>query len=591
MQMNERIVYSTDQIMISIENTLKQLDTFRYDSQYRDLLGASFIDKLTKWEDIIRKRRNEPFTLTVIGDFKRGKSTFINAFLGEEIVTTAVTPETVTLNKIGYGASDNQAVLSGTKRFRLANDELKRERLEEVLNQTGETVKKLELMRPNDKLKELTIIDTPGMNDALKDFEGMVKDSIMEADAIIYLYNVMYPLSLTEQIFLKSTVAPQKYTKLFIVGNFADMLDNEKNYKKMRDLLGDRVHHLFPDADIYMISALDELCRQLDSEGEERPCEKMIPILEDQFDRLRLSITQLLEEKKENVVTDRVLRLTTTMIEDLLKEIDMIESGLQMSSDDAANIIKQVKWEKESSIQKQEELRTEMKLMISDMKDEACGWMAEFLERIENEIPNLRSESSQTLCKYYEFYCMDLLQEALDTCIDYHREKIYEKLESVSTELLKNMVNAFDKKKKYTMTVNVDNKMWTKGDNVGLAANLISNFGTIGAIAGLVGTAVAGVMRQPELKKRSVEFVDQISGKITGMNRQVMTTVEAVYKDMSEKAEKMVTEFYADELAETERIAEQTAAVAYAEEEKKKEIRKSVERAKQILLECMNNIQ
>ena len=34
---------------------------------------------------------DDPFTLVVVGDFKRGKSTFINALLGEEVVTTNVT--------------------------------------------------------------------------------------------------------------------------------------------------------------------------------------------------------------------------------------------------------------------------------------------------------------------------------------------------------------------------------------------------------------------------------------------------------------------------------------------------------------------
>lgn len=196
MNIEDRIVYSPADIIFSVENTLKKLDIFRYDGQYRALLGEDFVNKLSYWEETINKRKDDPFILTVIGDFKRGKSTFINALLGEEIVTTDVTTETVTLNRISYGASENVAVLTGSKRIMLVDDELKREHLEKILRQSDEPITMLELKRPNELLKYLTIIDTPGMNDALQDFEEMAKKAIIDADAVIYIYNVNYPLSL-----------------------------------------------------------------------------------------------------------------------------------------------------------------------------------------------------------------------------------------------------------------------------------------------------------------------------------------------------------------------------------------------------------
>ena len=37
------------------------------------------------WEALIEKKSEEPFTLVILGEFKRGKSTIINALLGEEL--------------------------------------------------------------------------------------------------------------------------------------------------------------------------------------------------------------------------------------------------------------------------------------------------------------------------------------------------------------------------------------------------------------------------------------------------------------------------------------------------------------------------
>lgn len=597
MDIKDRIVYSPTEILLSVENTLKKLDTFRYDGQYRTLLGEDFVSRLSNWEEIIRKRKDDPFTLTVIGDFKRGKSTFINALLGEEVATTDVTTETVTLNRISYGATENVAVLAGSKRIMLSDDELKRDRLEEVLRQSDEAITTLELKRPNELLKNLTIIDTPGMNDALQDFEELARKAIMDADAVVYIYNVHYPLSLSEQMFLRAAVIPQKYTKLYIVGNYSDTLNTVYNYERAHEFLEERVLALFPDAEAYMLSSFDELCRKLnekstdESERSERPCEALSPILEKQFAELRASICKLVEDKKEFVTSDRTLRLAKEMIRSLNVELDMIENGLNMSQSDAQSMLENVQKEKEESIEKQEKLRVEVKELILSMKEETTAWMMDFLDRMEGELPKLRGESTETLLKYYEFYCIDLIQNALDTCVDYHREILYDKFEKISLEMLEEMVKGFNTKKKYSVALNLDNKIWTKGDTVAFAAGMLSNMGALGAVAGLIGTVAAGIMRQPEVKARSGEFVEQIEGKIKGLSRMVTSGVTKTYSDISDSAQKLITEYYADEVAETERMVNQSVAVAHIEDERKAEIRSAVSKARAILDECISNIQ
>ena len=101
--MDYKIEYSNMELKQNLEHALDELHIFRYDNAYRTTLGNAFLDKLTEWEQNIRKYKDSPFTIVVAGDFKRGKSTLINALLGEEVVTTDVTTETVTLNRISSG--------------------------------------------------------------------------------------------------------------------------------------------------------------------------------------------------------------------------------------------------------------------------------------------------------------------------------------------------------------------------------------------------------------------------------------------------------------------------------------------------------
>lgn len=52
---------------------------------------------------LITKLRENRFNLVVLGAFKRGKSTLINALLGEAVLPTAIVPLTSVVTILGYG--------------------------------------------------------------------------------------------------------------------------------------------------------------------------------------------------------------------------------------------------------------------------------------------------------------------------------------------------------------------------------------------------------------------------------------------------------------------------------------------------------
>ena len=167
MELNKRIYYDASELMKRIETSLDQLKPYQYDSRYRELLGELLVGKINEWERSIRQRKSDPFTLVVCGDFKRGKSSLINALLGEDVVPTNVTTETVTLNRISYGAHSNEIILSGGRRVSLTDEELCRDALEPLIIQLDEPVQQLELHRTIDILKDITVIDTPGLGDSV----------------------------------------------------------------------------------------------------------------------------------------------------------------------------------------------------------------------------------------------------------------------------------------------------------------------------------------------------------------------------------------------------------------------------------------
>ena len=64
---------------------------------------------MTGWEDTLHSLKervhSDNFKVLVLGEFKRGKSTFINALLGNEILPAYATPCTAIINEVKWGDS------------------------------------------------------------------------------------------------------------------------------------------------------------------------------------------------------------------------------------------------------------------------------------------------------------------------------------------------------------------------------------------------------------------------------------------------------------------------------------------------------
>src|SRR5579871_6730893 len=62
-------------------------------------------------EEVLARMREHRFTVAVVGEFKTGKSTFVNALLGVDVVPTDVVPATATLNRMTYGLESSIEVV------------------------------------------------------------------------------------------------------------------------------------------------------------------------------------------------------------------------------------------------------------------------------------------------------------------------------------------------------------------------------------------------------------------------------------------------------------------------------------------------
>ena len=583
MNMQHRITYDPDEIIRILEKYIDRLKVYRFDSRYRSLLGETFTELLSRWETDILNRKNDPFTLVVCGEFKRGKSSLINALLGEEVVPVNVTTETVTLNRITYGAHANEAVLPGGRHMHLSDEEMQKENLEKLMRQEKTPFRQIEIKRPIEFLKYAAVIDTPGLGDSMRDFSELVEDALAQADAVLYVFSVNYPLSQTEQLFLKTMIVPQKYTDLLLVGNYLDMLGSEKDYERMRDLLVSRIRNLLPEQKPWLVSALDEQCRQM---GEERPNPEMEEKLGEYFDRFREKIGQMVEEKKETILPDRMQRMMRGMAAELSESLRALEEGLKMSSQDVQAAMERVQRQKEQQIRVQEEAGQRIDFLLGQSVEECRAWMGELLDKMQQEVKTLADVPASELSKYYTFYCIDTIQEGMDKCIEYHTLRLYDLLEEISGELsAKLSKTSLDHS--YGFRFTMDNHTWTKGDNV---SYIVSKIGGL-ALLSLVADGITGAMRQKEMEKKTPDILGSVHKQYGNLRASVDQTIDSVYGRLGENAKKQLAEYYGEKIRSAQEQVEQSAMVARQDEEHKEEIREAISEIRKILDEIQEELE
>lgn len=180
-----------------------------------------------------KKVEENAFYLVVLGQFKRGKSTFINSLLGEKLLPTSVVPLTSIITLLKYGTKEKISVVftDGTMK------EISRDELVDYVTEKGnprneKNVSQVIVEYPSDYLKEgVHIIDTPGVGSIFENNTEMTYSFLPKVDAALFLLAVDPPISQSELDFLKDV--KQYVHKIFFIQNKIDYMDEDERIESM----------------------------------------------------------------------------------------------------------------------------------------------------------------------------------------------------------------------------------------------------------------------------------------------------------------------------------------------------------------------
>src|SRR5579884_3592317 len=171
---------------------------------------------------------DELFLLVVVGEFNAGKSACINALLHANVLEEGVVPTTNQVTMLRYGEQN-----------------AKRQRDAAIL----------ELSYPADFLKDITIVDTPGVNAVLRKHEQLTEDFIPRSDMILFVTSVDRPFTESERAFLERIRTWGK--KVVIVLNKIDLLRTPQALTEVMAFVHENCKNLLGfQPEIFPVSAL-----------------------------------------------------------------------------------------------------------------------------------------------------------------------------------------------------------------------------------------------------------------------------------------------------------------------------------------------
>jgi GTPase SAR1 family protein len=212
-------------------------------------------------EDIIRtsqQLKEGVFRLMVLGDMKRGKSTFLNALIGERLLPSDVNPCTAILTVLRYGSSKKVIIYfnDGTppeeidfetfkKRYTIDPSEAKKLEREKKLAFPNIDCAVVEY--PLSLLeKGVEIVDTPGLNDTEARNEISL-NYINNCHAILFVLSATQPCTLGERRYLENYIKDRGLTVFFLINawdRIRDSLLDPDDFQAVREA-EERVRRVF----------------------------------------------------------------------------------------------------------------------------------------------------------------------------------------------------------------------------------------------------------------------------------------------------------------------------------------------------------
>jgi small GTP-binding protein len=168
------------------------------------------------------------FMLVIVGEFNAGKSACINALLRGNVLEEGVVPTTHQVTILRYGEEN-----------------------ERRMREHGV----LEVDNSAEFLRDISIVDTPGVNAVLREHERLTEEFVPRSDLILFVTSVDRPFTQSERVFMERIRAWGK--KVIIILNKIDLLRTPADLEEVLHFVRENCKNLLGfQPEIFPVSAM-----------------------------------------------------------------------------------------------------------------------------------------------------------------------------------------------------------------------------------------------------------------------------------------------------------------------------------------------
>lgn len=157
------------------------------------------------------------FLLVVLGEYNAGKSSLLNALLGEQVAPEGVTPTTDRVTILSWGPEPRET-------------------------ESGPTI--LRRTHPSPLLRQVALVDTPGTNAIITRHQELTERFVPRADLVLFVTSADRPFTESERAFLELIASWGK--KITVVVNKLDIIEEADERQKVlayvRDHAAETLH-------------------------------------------------------------------------------------------------------------------------------------------------------------------------------------------------------------------------------------------------------------------------------------------------------------------------------------------------------------
>lgn len=365
-------------------------------------------------------------SMVVLGEFNHGKSTVINALLGNEIVPMGITPTTSVITHLVHGEGQAEFVFDD-ERKRVDPAELRKALTEDA----ARNLRYVEVPIASPFLEDgLVIVDTPGVNDISQQKAEITYGYVPRADIVVYVLDAAQALKRSEVTFIRERLIKNSHDRLFFVLGKSDSLTSDE-LKEVRSHVERKLRDLIGPTIIYPLSARRAMQGQ--DEG---------------FDAFRAAIAHYIKNERDDILADGALR-SGIRLGSILDHGISIESGaLSLEVGELKDRVKRVRVRLDESQTLVSENVARIDKRTTEISAAAQANLEEFIETFCESLPKeLARADVGDIKKYLPDFIHDRFREWLEhegTHIALLLEQLAEEIIEITNRNMQEAVDAVE---------------------------------------------------------------------------------------------------------------------------------------------------